>query len=406
MLGILRSGDWLTTERLSVYPRILLVFSLLAVLVWIAMSDGLVDRNGRPIGTDFSNVYAAGELTLNGEPQAAYDPLRQHEAEQRVFDGRSVPFYGWHYPPTFLFPAAALAVLPYGWALLAWMSLTLPAWVATARSIAPRAETTMLAVSFPAVFVNLGHGQNGFFSAALLGGSLVLLDRRPVVAGVLIGLLAYKPQFGILIPLVLAATGRWQTFAAAAATVVATCAAAYAVFGVESWIAFVESTGFTRNFVLEAGGTGWEKIQSIFSAVRMWDGSIHLAYGVQLCVAIAVAASLVWLWRSRAAFALKAAALATGSLLATPYVLDYDMMVLGISIAFLAAHGLKHGFRDFEITLLAAAWMAPLATRPIATATHVPLGLIAMAAIYALAVYRAASDIAPSTSRNSSLAQA
>ena len=406
MLATLRSGDWLTGDRLTAYPRMLLGVIVIATLAWIGLSDGLIDPNGKPLGTDFSNVYAAGELTLKGEPEAAYDPVRQHAAEQEVFGGRAVPFYGWHYPPLFLFAAAALALLPYGWALFAWMALTLPLYVAVMRAIVPRRETLVIALAFPAVFVNLGHGQNGFLTAALLGGALLLLDRRPILAGILIGLLAYKPQFGVLIPLVLAASGRWPAFAAAAATVVAAAAATYAAFGIESWIAFGESTGFTRQVVLEAGGTGWEKIQSIFSAARMWGAGVETAYVAQFAVGALIAASLVWLWRSAAAFPLKAAALAAGSLLATPYVLDYDMVALAISIAFLAAHGLRQGFRDYEISLLAAAWIAPLIARSIAGAIYLPLGFAVMAALYVVILRRAARDIAAPHPRSSHLAEA
>ncbi len=406
MLELLRTGDWLTGERLCTYPRMLLGVIVIAVAVWIGMSDGLIDANGKPIGTDFSNVYAAGELTLKGTPEAAYDPASQHSAERQVFGGRDVPFYGWHYPPLFLFAAAALALLPYGWALFAWMALTLPAYLAVIRTIVPRPETAVLALAFPAVFVNLGHGQNGFLTAALLGGALLLLDRKPILAGVLIGLLAYKPQFGVLIPLVLAATGRWRAFAAAGAAVIAACAATYAVFGVESWLAFAESTGFTRAVVLEAGGTGWHKIQSIFSAMRMWGGSVEAAYAAQFTLGGLVAASLIWLWRSAAAFPLKAAALAAGSLLATPYVLDYDMVVLALPIAFVAAHGLDKGFRDYEISILAAAWVAPLIARSIAGALSLPLGLVAMSALYALIIARAISDIQAATTQEQHLAEA
>ena len=85
---------------------------------------------------------------------------------------------------------------------------------------------------------------------------------------------------------------------------------------------------------------------------------------------------LAWLWRSDAAFELKAAALALGSLLATPYVLDYDLVVLAVAIAFFARHGLRHGFRDFEISLLAAAWIVPLLSRSVAGVTGIPLGLL------------------------------
>lgn len=390
---------------MTAYPRILLAIAVVAMFAWIALADGLIDLQGKPLGSDFSNVYAAGKLTLEGTPEAAFDPARQHAAERDVFDGRDVPFYGWHYPPMFLFAAAALAMLPYGWALLVWMAFTLPLYLAAMRAIVPRPETTMLALAFPAVFVNLIHGQNGFLTAALLAGALLLMDRRPIVAGLLIGLLAYKPQFGVLIPLVLLATGRWQVIAAASVTVLATAGASYAVFGLESWMAFAESTGFTRSVVLEAGGTGWEKIQSAFSAVRMWGGDVGTAYAVQILIAVVVAVSLVWLWRSPAAFALKAAGLAVGSLMATPYVLDYDMVVLAVAIAFFAAHGLKHGFGPYQITLLAAVWITPLLTRSLGAALQLPVGFLAMAAFFALIMHRAVHDTAAPAIQEQNLAE-
>ncbi len=105
-----------------------------------------------------------------------------------------------------------------------------------------------------------------------MGAALLLLDRRPWLAGMLIGLLVYKPQFGLLIPLVLAASGRWRSFAAAALTVLVLTLIVTLAFGPEVWSAFFASTKFTRTVVLEQGDTGWEKIQSVFSVVRMWGG--------------------------------------------------------------------------------------------------------------------------------------
>jgi alpha-1,2-mannosyltransferase len=392
----IKSGAWLTRERLRDYAIILLAISLLASVVWIALADGLIDRNGKPIGTDFSNVWAAGRLVLEGEPAAPYDPVRQHAAEKKAFGGHEVPFFGWHYPPLFLIAAAALALLPYGWALVAWMALTLPAYLIVMRAIVPRPETLLVALAFPAVYVNLGHGQNGFLTAALLGGGLVLLDRRPATAGVLIGCLAYKPQFGLLIPLALIATARWRAMSAAILTVVAASAATLVLFGPQVWHAFADSTEFTRVVVLEAGNTGWEKIQSLFSAVRMWGGSVETAYAAHAALALVVAASLVWLWRSPAADELKAAALPCACLLTTPYVLDYDLVVLAISIAFFVRYGLAHGFRDYEISLLALAWAAPLVARGVAGATGVPLGLIAVLLLFVLTLRRAADELGTS----------
>jgi hypothetical protein len=122
-------------------------------------------------------------------------------------------------------------------------------------------------------------------------------------------------------------------------------------------------------------------------------------------IALTLAASLAWLWHSDAAFELKAAALATASLLATPCVLDYDLVVLAVAIAFFARHGLASGFRDYEISLFAAAWMVPLLTRAIAGITGLPLGLAVMLVLYALTLMRAVQDGA-GYAANRSIAQA
>jgi hypothetical protein len=388
----LRSGEWLTPARARGYSLVLLGICTLAIAGWIAASDGLIDRNGKPLGTDFSNVYAAGSLTWQGRPAEAYQPALQHAAEKTVFGGREVPFYGWLYPPFFLVIAFLVACLPYAWGLALWLAASLAAYLAAMRAILPRPETLLIAAAFPAVFINIGHGQNGFLTAALLGGALHWLDRRPWLAGVLIGLLAYKPQFGVLIPVALLAGGRWSTIGAAVATIAALLAVSFVTLGGGVWQAFADSMTFTQTVVLEQGGIGWEKIQSVFSAMRMWGAGVHLAYAVQIALALMLAASLAWLWQSNAAFELKASALATASLLATPYVLDYDLVALAVGIVFFVRHGLSRGFRTFEISLLAAAWIAPLLSRGVAGATGIPLGLAVLLALYVFTLRRALID--------------
>jgi alpha-1,2-mannosyltransferase len=158
------------------------------------------------------------------------------------------------------------------------------------------------------------------------------------------------------------------------------------------WDAFMASTHFTRIIVLEAGETGWHKIQSVFSLVRMWGGPVALAYAVQAAVTVMLAAALVWLWRAPVDFSLKAAALIIAALLATPYGLDYDMTALAPAIAFLAVNGLRHGFAPYEKSALAALWIAPLVARSIAQAILVPVGVLGMAAVLGLVLHRAAQE--------------
>ena len=435
-MALLRSGAWLTRERMRLVAGLLLAAALIGAGLLIATSDGRNDRFGRPLGTDFSNIYAAGTYVLDGAPAAPFDPVRQHAREQAIF-GNDTPFYGWHYPPFFLGLAALLALMPYGFALALWQGATLVLYLLAMRAIllipslkgegvsARSAETggvesrsyeapppgqlrwppspasgggidrlwLLLALAFPAAFINFGHGHNGFLTAALVGGGLVMLVERPILAGILFGCLAYKPQFGVLIPLVLAAGGYWRSFAAAAATVAALALAVTLTFGLEVWTAFLASTHLTRTVVLEQGDTGWAKIQSVFSLVRMWGGGVPLAYAAQIVTTLLVAAALAWLWRSRAGFPLKAAALLIGTVLATPYSLDYDLMLLAPAIAFLAADGMRRGFAPWQKTLLAFLWLMPLLARSLAQATLVPLAVPLMLLVFSFLLRRAMNDI-------------
>jgi hypothetical protein len=155
----------LTPARARSYSLILLGLRAIAMAGWLALSDGLIDRNRKPVGTDFSNVYAADQLTWQGRPGEACDPPLRHAAEKAVFGRREVPSYGWHYPPLFLAVAVLVAAVPCGWAVnLARDECA--AHQAVMRATLPRPETLLIAAAFPAVFVNIGHGQKVFLTVA------------------------------------------------------------------------------------------------------------------------------------------------------------------------------------------------------------------------------------------------
>ena len=387
----LRNAPWLTQNRLRVYPRIFLGCYAVMIIAWIGLSHGLIDRNGKPLGTDFIDVYAASTMALQGHSADIYDYDRHALAEQAAVHDANIPYFGWHYPPMFLLLALPLALLPYAYALILYMAATFAAAFVVLRRMAPaNPESLWLIAAFPGVFITLGHGQNGFLTVALLGGALLLLDRRPLWAGVLIGLLTYKPQLGLAIPLALMISGRWRVFGAALVTALLFALLSLAVFGPEIWVAFHDSWALTRGYVLENGATGWEKLQSSFAAVRMLGGGVGLAYGVQALVTLASLIALGWLWR-RHNGPLAKAALPVTALLATPYVLDYDLVLLAIPIAIMADEGLRGGFRPFEKTLLATVWVMPLYTRTIAYETWIPLGPLLLCLFLLLIIRRAAA---------------
>jgi alpha-1,2-mannosyltransferase len=393
----LRSGSWLTAGRLRVYPMLLLGFQAAAILALVITSDGRHDVFGRPLGTDFAQVWVAGGEVLGGHPQEPYD-VQTHLAAQRAFFGPASDVYGWHYPPYFLALAALLALVPYAAALALWQITTLPLYLSGIRSALRRSglsgrDILVAGLAFPAVFINLTHGQNGFLTAGLFAGALLCLEKRPWLAGMLFALLVYKPQFGLVIPVALIAGGYWRALLAGGLSFVALTAASVAAFGAQTWAAFQQSLSFTRQVVLEEGNIGWEKIQSVFSAVRMLGGSVAEAYVLQGVLSASVIGAIAWLWHSRADTRVKYAALMSGALLTTPYCLDYDMVLTGPAMAFLVAHALDKGFAPFERTLLAAIWTAPLLARLIAKLSYVPLGPMVMIMLFALTILRARKQL-------------
>jgi arabinofuranan 3-O-arabinosyltransferase len=267
-----------------------------------------------------------------------------------------IGYFAWHYPPPFLFVAAFLAQFPYAVAFFGWVSVSFLPYLAVMRAIIGRSVGLMLAVGFPLVLSNGLVGQNGFLTASLIGGTLYLLPTRPVLAGICLGLLTYKPQYGLLFPIVLIAAGQWRVFFSAGLTAVGLACVSWLAFGTESWQAFFHwMPMFSQAFLTEGKATWW-KLQSLFSMVRYLGGSEQLAWTFQWILTAAVATTLVAMWRSNVRYSLKAAALAAGTLLTTPYLFMYDMMVLAIPVAWLVRIGLARGFRSHELPALACAF--------------------------------------------------
>jgi arabinofuranan 3-O-arabinosyltransferase len=345
----------------------------------------LTDPQGRPIGNDFVNVWAAGRLALDGQAPSAYDWTLHRAAEVSAvgydFDG----YYGWHYPPPAFFFAAALATLPYLVAAIVWLVTTLAAYAAAIAGILGLRTGVLFALGFPAAIWNITAGQNGFLTAALIGGTLGLLERHPALAGICLGLLTYKPQFGLLFPIVLIADRRWLTIAVATLTAIALAALSWLAFGSASWQAFGHWAPLSSRVLIDEGALDWYRLQSVFAFARAHGGSEALAWTVQGVLSLSLAVGLAWLWQSRAAFELKAAALAAGVLLATPYLFMYDLVVLAVAVAFLLRLALAREFLNrIEIASLAAAGALILIYPYVKT----NVGLAAVVIVMVLVVHR------------------
>lgn len=358
----------------------LIVLQAVYLAASYAQGSWLIGPDRLAIPTDFVNVWAAGQLVLSGNPAAAYDWPTHKLAEVAALGHAFQGYFGWHYPPTFLFVATALAALPYTAAFLLWTFGTFPAYLAAIRAIVGDSAGYWLGAAFPALLCNFMVGQNGFLSAALFGGALILLPSRPLWAGVLIGLLTYKPHLGVLIPIALIAAGEWRAFCVAGLVATLIASAAWTAFGLDAWYAFVGNIGHTTQAFLSDGWAHWGKLQTAFGFVRTLGGSEPLAWGVQGVVAAAATLATVALWRSRASYALKAAGLAAASLLATPYLYTYDLVVLAVPLAFLIRVGRAQGFLAHEVSGIATTCLLILIF-PFVTA---PVGFAAVLLVAAL----------------------
>ncbi|HEX4181715.1 MAG TPA: glycosyltransferase family 87 protein [Caulobacteraceae bacterium] len=390
LAAVIRDADWLTRERTLAYGRILFTITLATLVGWVAFSHGGLDPLGKPLGTDFLSFWAASRLALGGHPALAYDLARHAGAERAAFGGAPLGYAAFFYPPLFLLVCLPLGLVPYLPALAAWLGATGYACWRAIRAILgeARAGLVLPMLAFPGVFSTLGHGQNAFLTAALFGLGALLLDRRPILAGVCLGLLAFKPHLGLLIPIALVAGGRWKTVAAATLTVLAFAALSALAFGAETWRAFLAVSPLARA-ALEQDIVGPAKMTSAFAAVRLLHGGPALAYAAQAAFAGLAAVIVALTARARAGGLAEGAVLAAASLLASPFLLDYDLMILAVPMAWMVREAGRTGFLPWEKTVLFAAFVSPLVARMLAARFGLPLEPLVVLALLLAAARRA-----------------
>lgn len=378
-------------ERGRIYPRLALVLYALGFAALLWLSPGLVAPNGKPLGSDFITFWSAGHLTLMGDPKAAFD-VKAIVAAQRLAVPGSDTVFLWHYPPTFQVVAAAIASLPYLLSYLVFIGLSLAAYAAVLRQLIGTRDAAVLLLAYPATMVAALHGQNSLLSAALIGGALLMLDKRPAVAGVCIGLLAYKPQLAVLFPLVLVIAGRWRVFAWAAATAVFFAVVSTLLLGTDLWRVFLANAAVVR----EAMGPGqlpWDKMPSAFIQLRMLGLSEAIAYGVQIVVAVIAAGTVGYVWHRTGPTRLAGATLVTGTLLMLPYTFDYEMALLAIPLAVLAVDLANRGGVLWQKMALLGLYVLPPVVSPIAKITAVQIGFFAIVALFIWVTRRALSEV-------------
>ena len=386
-LDKLRHARWLDRERIVAWCAILAVLEtalLLGIALWQHGAFGPVD----PRSSDFLSFYAAGKLVLSGTPALAYDQSAHFMAEQAI-GGAGVPYQFFFYPPVYLPVCALLATLPYYPAFILFQLAPLVPFLLIARSILKMPGLAWLAplLAFPAIFWTIGLGQNAFLTAALFGGFTLLLDRKPYTSGVLLGLICYKPHFGILAPIALIAGNRWRTFAAAALTVAAMVALSVALFGTGTWFAYIAAT-LHANTVFGSGRIDYAGMVTVFGAERLMGFAAAPAYGLQLIVSLEMVTLVALMWRRKISAALQFVTLISATLLAVPVALIYDQMLLLLAVVWFTGGTRRSGFLPWERLALATIYLLALLTWPVGTVWHLPLGPIPPSILLILCVRR------------------
>lgn len=317
---------------------------------WLLFTGWIIDHDGNLRSIDFCWIWMSGKLAVSSYPALIYDPAAFTAAKGTFLGTRECHFLHIPYPPTLLFFTYPLGLLPYLTAFSVWILATIVLYLVAVYAIIPRPAAVIAALTPITVPVNVLLGHNGFLTAGFIGLSLVFVERRAWLSGIFIGLLTYKPHFGVLFPFALLASRNWRVLASAAAMSVLLGVAAGVEFGYQGWQSFIDLL-HARNSSLNPDA-GEITLQSVYGLLHWAGASAWLSWTVHLAVAVIVAIAVCTAWAKPIPQSLKAAILCVGAVTVTPYVLQYDLCILSIAVAFLVKDGLSHGFLPGERTAI------------------------------------------------------
>jgi hypothetical protein len=312
------------------------------------------------LGGDFVVFWSTAKLVIDGHINALYDIAAFTAYQKNFIDLDPGALYLWPYPPHGLFLILPFGLLPYGAAYGLWVAVPFLFYVVAGTGGRTRWWHIIVLLVAPATLVNIVVGQNGFVTAGLLVGGMLLVDRRPILAGVLFGLLTFKPQMGVLIPVALAAAGLWRPCLSAAVTGLGLMAAASLIFGAGLWQDYLAFVPIFQETAVHATGAFTDLCPTAFMATRILGGGVALGYIVQAASASIAAVVVFLVFRRGRDRTLQTAVLAVGTLLVTPFAFNYDMTSSSLAVMLAAEHGLKTGFRTGERFVLVLAWILPI----------------------------------------------
>ena len=347
----------------------------------------LVNARGRPFGDDFLNYWSGAFLALHGRGTEVYDFAVFHAFGQSVV-GSPLDYYQYNYPPVMLLLSAPIALIPYVPALFVWLSASWYAFYRALRLAMPGRGALLVALATPAVLVNAAGGQNGCWTAALLGGGLSLLERKPYLAGAMFGTMIYKPHLGLLLPVALIAGRQWRVIAAAAVTAGLLLGLSTLVLGLDLWSLYLRNITALGHVSLEIDLS--PRMVAVFIAARSLGASVEAAYLVQAAVGALACLAVAMVWFKDSPAALKNAVLVLSTCLAVPYLQDYDLVFCAFVVVWLWQQPVEayHSERALQIAC-ALLLLLPLAAAALARFTGITFGPLFFLPAFIMAVQAA-----------------
>jgi hypothetical protein len=326
-------------------------------------------------------MWVSGNFASSTAPIEIYDYSKFAAAQTALFGFENCPFIPqFDYPPTSLFITYPLGWMSYLMAFAVWIIATLLLYETAVYLIIPRAAAVIVALAPFYVPVNADFGHNGFLTAALIGLTLVSLERGPWLSGIFLGLLTYKPHFGVLFPLALLASRNWRALASAVAASVFLGIAAGMTFGFQGWPSFIAPL-LERHGTLAQDGQSELALHSVFGFLRWSETGPSVPWLGHLSIAVIVGFTVWLVWARPIPYSLKAAVLCIGSIMISPYILFYDFCILSIAAAFLVRDGLFRGFLPGERAMILLCFAALFLVQ-------VPIGPVVCIALYLLTARR------------------
>ena len=371
----------LTEKRISFYCSAIIGLYVILCIVFVKNAFGPEN-----VFNDFVQYRAAGILASSEKAQLVYDRTVLREVQRELAHEDSVDLR-FSYPPIYLLFLEPLSMLPSSLAFVLFIVPPLGAFVFFAQKTANHPLGMKVALAFPGIILNINYGQNGFVSAALLGGALYLLETNPCLSAVLMGFLCYKPNIALICPFLLLFSKRFRELAVFTVTVLTLVLISIVLYGIETWGAFLGNLSAVFEAVKESPEILY-RMGTLFASLKIAGVHDSTALRIHSVFMVVLLVLVCYLWYRFNASDLVKSITVSAAILMTPYLFEYDLILVGLSIAWFYRGATKTPLTHNEKSILFLCWLLPFISRHLATATNIGIAPIAVLMIMAIALQR------------------